>query len=475
MRFRADQSSQRTSVGIGRGIASGEWRIASGGWPVWHRRGRCDIILQSSSQSYTGRASDHDVSSNLAYSARRILLVDADAFFVAVARLLDPEGVGKELLLIVGGSASGRGVVTSASYEARSFGVRSAMPTAQALRLCPAAKVVPVPRGACSRKSKEIHRALERFSPIVEAASIDEFYVDLSGTEELYHDESFSETAARMRSAVTERTSLSVSIGGGTSRLVAKLAAKRAKPGRGQGVHIVPPGGEAEFLSGLDLAEIPMIGPRFQERLQHYGLRTVRDALAHELHTLQRWFGERTGRWLYERVRGVDRAPVVHEGRRKSLSHEATFETDLSSDDEIERELLRMSALVAGDLRRNGLRARTVTVKLRDADFTTRQASRTLRRPVSAERPVHGAALGLLRKLRRDRRTAARLLGVSLSQLTDDAEREPQLSLFDEGGVEDETERDRTLAHVVDAIRSKYGRSGIIRAGEIRDRPNRDS
>ncbi len=158
---------------------------------------------------------------------RRILLADADAFYVAVARLVDPDGAGKEPLLIVGGSSK-RGVVTSASYETRRYGVRSAMPTAHALRLCPKAVVVSVPRKACSQKSREIRKALERFSPVVEPASIDEFYVDLTGTERLYH-ESLAATAARIRAAVLESTKLSVSIGGGTSRLIAKLAAEEAK------------------------------------------------------------------------------------------------------------------------------------------------------------------------------------------------------------------------------------------------------
>src|SRR5258707_10403383 len=155
---------------------------------------------------------------------RRILLADADAFFVAIARLADPEGAGRVKLLIVGGSRNSRGVVCSASYEARQFGVRSAMPIARALRLCPDAMCVPIPRRACSEKSSEIRQVLERFSPIVEGASIDEWYLDLTGTERVYHDEPLDRTAQRMRKAVAVATGLSVSIGGGTNKLVAKLA-----------------------------------------------------------------------------------------------------------------------------------------------------------------------------------------------------------------------------------------------------------
>src|SRR3979411_3142306 len=168
---------------------------------------------------------------------RRILLVDADAFFVAVARpagpgarLADPEGAGRAPLLIVGGAPGSRGVVCSASYETRKFGVRSAMPISRALRLCPDAMCVPVPRGACSRKHREIRAVLERYAPVVQAASIDEWYLDLGGTESLYAGMPLDALARRIRDAVLADVGLSVSIGGGTSKLVAKLAVERAKP-----------------------------------------------------------------------------------------------------------------------------------------------------------------------------------------------------------------------------------------------------
>ena len=161
---------------------------------------------------------------------RRILLADADAFFVAVARLVDPEGAGREPLLIVGGTRESRGVVCSASYETRKYGVRSAMPISRALRLCPKAVCVPVPRKACSAKHKEIRAVLERHAPAVEGASIDEWYLDLGGTEALYRNESLADTAMRIRRDVIREAGLSVSFGGGTSKLIAKLAVEHAKP-----------------------------------------------------------------------------------------------------------------------------------------------------------------------------------------------------------------------------------------------------
>src|SRR4051794_20619814 len=195
-------------------------------------------------------------------TARRILLADADAFFVAVARMVDPDGAGRAPLLIVGGTRESRGVVCSASYEARKYGVRSAMPISRALRLCPDAMCVPVPGKACREKSREIRAVLDRYAPIVQGASVDEWYMDLGGTEGLYGHEALAVTAKRMRDAVVAATTLSVSIGGGTTKLVAKLAVERAKPKPGTtatGVHIVPVGEEAAFLETFDLAEIPLI------------------------------------------------------------------------------------------------------------------------------------------------------------------------------------------------------------------------
>jgi DNA polymerase-4 len=162
----------------------------------------------------------------------RILLVDADAFFAAVARLVDPEGAGKAELLIVGGSRGSRGVVCSASWEARQYGVRSAMPIARAEKLCPQAMFVPVPGKACGRKNREIRAVLERFTPIVEGASIDEWYLDMGGTEAVYHNESLRDTAHRIRTAVKRETGMSISIGAGTNKLVAKMAVERSRAPR---------------------------------------------------------------------------------------------------------------------------------------------------------------------------------------------------------------------------------------------------
>jgi DNA polymerase IV len=400
-------------------------------------------------------------------NARRILLADADAFFVAVARMIDPEGAGKEPLLIVGGTRESRGVVCSASYEVRKYGVRSAMPIARALRLCPQAMCVPVPRRACGEKSREIRKVLERFSPIVQGASIDEWYMDLGGTEGIYHHEPLAVTAQRIRDAVVAEAKLSVSIGGGTTKLVAKLAVERAKPKPGTGatgVHIVPEGEEGRFLETFDLAEIPLIGPRFQERLARLGMKTVPDVLQYDVQTLGQWLGEREAHWLYNRVRGIDHGEVEGHGEAKSISRDETFPADIHDDDELMRELLALVTRAATDLRGDALTARTITVKLRDFDFKTRQASRTLPRPVISDRVILEVARSLLAKLRKARRVPARLIGVSLSSLAVDATAD-QLTLFEMSDSRtDETDRDRLLARTIDRVRAKFGAKGILPA-----------
>jgi len=387
---------------------------------------------------------------------RRILLVDCDAFYVQVARLLDPEGAGRTPLLIVGGSPTGRGVVTSASYEARAFGVHSAMPTAHALRLCPDALVVPVPRSACLEKSREVRTVLQEMSPVVQAASIDEFYLDLSGTERLFRGEPLEATAQRIRDEVLRRTRIHVSVGGGTRRVIAKLATGRAKPA---GVHVVQAGGEEAFLRALDLAELPGVGPALAEELAKRGLVRVADALDVQLEWLQAWLGERRGTWLHRRIRGMDDSGVDPHETRKSISSERTFFHDLDDDEELEARLLELSGSVAAMLREQSLRARTVTVKLRDADFTTRQHGRTMPEAVESDAAVYEIARGLLRELRAQRRVPARLLGIGLSGLSEEDEAR-QLGLFEEGAAP-ERERDRAVSHAVDALRHRFGRAAV--------------
>ena len=392
----------------------------------------------------------------------RIFLVDADAFFVAVARLVDPEGAGKASLLLVGGTAEGRGVVCSASYEARQFGVRSAMPMSRALRLCPGAMCVPVPGKECSQKHRDIRAVLERFSPVVQSASIDEWYLDLGGTEVLYEGAPLDTLGQRIRSAVIAETSMTVSIGGGTSKLIAKLAAERAKPkpdSGANGVRVVPAGGELEFMRQLMLADIPGIGPKTTARLAERGLRSVEDVLALDEPALSRLVGPRDAGWLAARVRGADSGHVSDREGAKSISRDDTFPVDINDDVMLEGELTELVGRAAGDLRSDGLTARTITVRIRDRDFTTRQASRTVDQGVESDRAIFAVARELLHKLRKQRRVPARLLGVGLSSFK--APSTTQLALFDQLRRPLETEKDREVSRAMDAVREKFGRRAI--------------
>jgi DNA polymerase-4 len=392
---------------------------------------------------------------------RRILLADADAFYVAVARAVDPEGAGRAALLIVGGSRDSRGVVCSASYEVRKFGVRSAMPIARALRLCPDALCVPVPFKECWRKSGEIRQVLQEFTPVVEGASVDEWYLDLTGTESVYHHEPLVATAQRIRDRVRAATGLTLSIGGGTNKLIAKMAVDRAKPSSGgDGVMIIEPNSEAAFLRTCTLAEIPLVGPKFQQRLAALGLVTVSDVLRHDLATLQQLMSKREAAWLWNRVHGVDDVTVAHRVMNKGLSRDETFGRDLHHDEDIERELLRLVTRAAADMRGDGLCARTVAVRLRDWDFTTRATQRTLPEPVVSDRVILRVARALLGKLRTDRRVPARLVGVRLSGLVKTHDKDQMALLGSE-----ETERDRGLARAIDRVRGKFGAKSIVPGG----------
>ncbi|HEV8355827.1 MAG TPA: DNA polymerase IV [Gemmatimonadales bacterium] len=401
---------------------------------------------------------------------RRILLADCDQMFVAVARLVDPEGAGRARLLVVGGRAQSRGVVCSASYEARAFGLRAGMPIARAVQLCPGASFVPVPRKACGVKHGELRRILAEWAPVVEPASIDEFYLDLSGTERVYRGEPLDATARRLRADVLARSGLTLSIGGGTNRLVAKLAAERAKPrpgSGGTGVLIVPAGEEAGFLAEHSLADIPGVGPRLTATLKRYGLSRVSDALRVDGATFEQWLGPRAGRWLFERIRGKGSEDVDSSGLAKSMSHEETFARDLVSDEALETRLLRLVTSLAASLREEGLGTGCITVKIRDHDFKTRQASRTVPEPLWTDRAIYAVARELLAGLRVRRRAAARLLGVSFAALTP-GDGPAQLTMLPAGTDRGETARERRLARAVDDINRKLGERVIGPARLVR-------
>jgi len=402
---------------------------------------------------------DTPLASTYAERPRRILLADCDSYFVRCAMLADPEGAGKAELLLVGGRADSRGVVTSASYAARKFGVHAGMPMSQAVRMCPRAMVVPVPGEMVSAKHHEVRAVLDEFSPVVEAASVDEFFLDLGGTEELYRHEPLAGTARRIQQAVLERTGISLSIGGATQRTLAKMAASVNKP---FGVHVVEPGGEAEFIARFDLADIPGVGPAFAEALRRRGATRVRDLLPLDEATLVAWLGEGRGQWLYRLSRGMgSEGGVAPRAPQKSISHERTFAHDIADEDEIESKLAYLCGETGASLRADGLKARTVTVKMRYADFTDRSASRTVAEPLESDRAIYRVARALVRQLRTQRRGGIRLLGVGVSKLGEEAEAEPMLFEPPQGL---ESDRDRRLSAATDRLRVRFGREAVLPA-----------
>jgi DNA polymerase IV len=394
---------------------------------------------------------------------RRILHVDVDAMFVQCAVLADPEELADEPLILVGGTAEGRGVVTSASYGCRAFGVRSAMPTATALRLCPGARVVRVPGEMVRAKSRALAAVLREWSPLAVMASVDEAYLDLTGTEALYHHATLEEVARRIQAAVKEATELDVSLGGATNRLVAKLATSFAKP---RGVYVVPPGEEESFVGRLEIGDLIGVGPSLLDDLRRRGVTTMEGLRALDVATLASWWSEDRARWLWRRCRGIDDSLVHDDDVTKSVSSETTFARDLGGEEELEHQLLGQVVEAATAMRRKGFFARTVTVKLRDFDFRDRSRGRTLHEPVQTESAIYRVARELLADLREHRRVPARLIGVGLTNLSESGEL-PQTSLLDVAPPV-ESERERALARASDSLRARFG-SEALRPGRLLD------
>ena len=401
--------------------------------------------------------------------ARRILHVDVDAMFVQCAVMADPEGLADEPLILVGGRAEGRGVVASASYGCRAFGVRSAMPTATALRLCPGARVVRVPGQMVRTKSRELGAVLRDWAPVSVMASVDEAYLDLTGTDALYRHRPLEEIAREIQASVKSATGLDVSIGGGSNRLVAKLATSFAKP---RGVFVVPAGGEEEFVGGLEIGDLIGVGPAMESELRRRGVASMAALRAIDEATLASWWSPERARWLWRRCRGIDDTPVREDTSTRSVSSETTFARDIGEEDRLEAELLGQVVEASAALRKKGLFARTITVKLRDADFRDRSRSRTLHEPVQTESAVYRVARELLGDLRRQRATKARLIGVALTGLSASGDADQQSLL--EVAPPAESERERVIARASDALRARFGRDALRPGRLLPDPADRD-
>lgn len=352
---------------------------------------------------------------------RRILHCDMDCFYAAVHVRDDPSLRGKPV--VIGGDPAGRGVVAAASYEVRRFGVHSAMPAAQAVRLCPQAIFLKPDFPRYRKESDKIFEIYRSFTPVVQPVSIDEAYLDL--TEYLEPWGSATAAAQAIRRRIREERNLTVSVGVGPSKLVAKIASDFDKP---DGLTVVPPSRVSEFLAPLPVRSLRGVGPRTEESLQALGIQTVADLRTHSLQDLADRFG-RHGRTLYDFARGIDERPVTTHRERKSLGTENTYRHDLRHRDEMEEEIDRLAAEVARGLERRGFGAFTITLKVRYSDFTTVTRARTLPAPTADADTISRQARDLLEKTEAPQRPV-RLLGVTASKLVGE-EDEVQLWLFE--------------------------------------------
>ncbi len=380
--------------------------------------------------------------------ASSIIHIDLDAFYASVEELLDPSIAGQPI--IVGGDPSKRGVVSSASYAARAFGVRSAMPMAHALRLCPQAIVRHGHYGEYRRYSQQVMAILEAYTPLVEPLSIDEAFLDVAGCERLWGPP--EEIAHTLQQRILGECHLPSSVGVAANKLIAKIASGLRKP---QGFVVVPAGEEAAFLAPLPVEQLWGVGAVAARRLHDLGLHTIGDVAAVPLKTLTFAFGNQ-GATLYEHAHGIDDRPVTPEYRRRSLSSERTFAQDITTGEELEKALLESSDEVAARLRRSGLQGRVVGLKLRYGDFTTVTRQATIERPTNLGPTIYQQARQLLRNTWKVG-TPVRLLGVSASGLVEQPSY--QLSLFGE-----DDSRWTRLSEALDRIHSRYGRDAIQRA-----------
>jgi DNA polymerase-4 len=387
-----------------------------------------------------------------------ILHVDMDAFFVSVELLERPELRGKPV--VVGGGPNQRGVVTAASYEARKFGVHSAMPLRTAGRLCPQAVFLDGHHEKYGEWSDRVATILAKFSPIVEMVSIDEAYLDLAGTERLHGPPLAA--ADKLLRTITRTTELPCSAGLATTRLVAKVASDQAKP---RGLVWVAPGREARFLAPLPVGKIPGIGEVTERALRALGIETVDQLAAVAPEKLEKIFGQ-WGDALYRKARGGDSYEFVIDAEPKSISHNHTFGEDTNDTEALHSLLSHLSQKACKRLREAGLSTRTLTLTIRYAGFDTHTRARTLSEPTQLDADIFRVLQRLFAE-HRDMERKIRLLGVSLSGLTHGGE---QLDLLDA----ERRERLEKLTRATDKLRDRFGFGKVQFGGSLRADSSKD-
>lgn len=389
--------------------------------------------------------------------ARKILHLDLDAFFCAVEEQRDPSLVGKPFA--VGGQPDRRGVVASCSYAARSFGVRSAMPMATAVRLCPDLIIVPHRFGAYREASRAVMDRVNDLTPLVEQISIDEAFLDVT----MLPDPAEA-IARRLQATINDDLRLPCSLGVATNKLVAKIAntvgKARARTGHPPNtIQVVPPGEEAAFLAPLPVEELWGVGPKTAEQLARLGLRTIGDIARWPADDLVRRFGKH-GEQLAERARGIDERPVETVRETKSISKETTFARNVTDAATLRRTLRRLADGVGAQVRREGLSGTTIKIKLRWQDFTTLTRQVTLDHTTDQDGEIAEVALRLLEEHWPPGRPV-RLIGVGISGFETPHR---QLGLWDDRGA---IEQNRRLQSALDALRERFGSDAVQRGSDL--------
>ena len=381
---------------------------------------------------------------------RVILHVDMDAFYASVEQHDHPELRGKPL--IVGGT-SGRGVVAAASYEVRAFGVRSAMPVSRALQLCPHAICVQPRMARYAEVSARIFDVFHEFTPLVEGLSLDEAYLDVTASLALKGDA--VSIAREIKRLIRERTGLNASVGVAPNKLVAKIASDLEKP---DGLTVVAADQVVEMLKPLSVKRLPGLGRKKGDELLAVGIKTIGDLQSASDNQMNRWFGRHAPHWR-ARSYGIDERAVEPDHDEKSVSNEQTYAVDLSDEREMSAEISALSDKVSARLRRKGLCARCVGIKVRRADFVTFSRQKTLAMHTNETRVIMTTAEELLRAFLREKpRTKVRLLGVTTSEFGVD----DQPDLFAAASIEP-----ASIDSAVDAIRQKFGGTAVARASGL--------
>ena len=377
-----------------------------------------------------------------------ILHVDMDAFFASVSELDYPQYRGKPLVV----GAGSRGVVLSANYAARKFGIRAAMPVARAQRMAPTAIFIPPDHERYSDVSRRVMEIFFEYTPYVEPLSLDEAFLDVTGSRRLFG--SGREIAQAIRKRVSDQEKITCSVGISTTKFIAKLASGRCKP---DGVLEIAHDRILTFLHPLPVNEIWGVGPKTNEELQRLGLRTVADIAHTPIETLKRALGESAGVALYELAWARDYREVVPDAPEKSISAAETFSYDLEDREEIFRELLRLTERATHRLRKRELRSKTIGLKVRFSDFTTITRSKTMALPINGTHEIYEIAKDLFLALKIDG-ARIRLLGVSLENLSDETGAVEQLEL----GEREVGWREAQAA--IDRAITRFGRGSVLPA-----------